>query len=462
MERNVILIILDTVRKDYFDKFAERIQYNSQTSFEQCRAAASWSTPSHASILTGQLLHQHGVHSGNQSFDNIGVDETFLRQLLDYNKLCITDHGLLQPDYGFNKFFDRHRTTGWEQIVNNADLDAGVEKYLIALKETLASGDPFTMYKNVERALWNDFEDLMFKLPVNGPPDQGAAELSRIAKEEAEQAKEPFFIFMNFMDAHTKHRVHKNLDHSLHSAPENWSSESHYVWESDEFEESYINHYRDLYGASIDYLDRIVVELYEHISKATENETTVLITADHGHNLGYSYDDNLLGHMASMTESVLHVPLSIINPPEGFPKSVDKYFSQLNLGELITRIAENKSEVDDLTGGPIVAEHEGLVGYREKKNEFPGTDEEFEYWNRMMRVQYNEETKFIWDILGDLQEYKLMFDDPCYQELIEDRSGNLDDESEFFDVGMEEYRQQLKTRTVDDAVMEDLEDLGYV
>jgi arylsulfatase A-like enzyme len=341
-------------------------------------------------------------------------------------------------------------------------MDAGVEKYLIALKETLASGDPFTMYKNVERALWNDLEDLMFKLPVNGPPDQGAAELSRMAKKEAEQAKEPFFIFMNFMDAHTKHRVHKNLDHSLHSAPENWSSESHYVWESDEFEESYINHYRDLYGASIDYLDRIVVELYEHISNVTETETTVLITADHGHNLGYSYDDNLLGHMASMTESVLHVPLSIINPPEGFPESVDKYFSQLNLGELITRIAQNKSEVDDLTGGPIVAEHEGLVGYREKKNKFPGTDEEFEYWNRMMRVQYDDEMKFIWDTLSNIQKYNLMFGDPCYQELIEERSGNLDDESEFFDVGMEEYRRQLKTRSVDDAVMEDLEDLGYL
>ncbi|WP_158294487.1 MULTISPECIES: sulfatase-like hydrolase/transferase [Halorubrum] len=462
MERNVILIILDTVRKDYFDKFAERIQDKSQTSFEQCRAAASWSTPSHASILTGQLLHQHGVHSGNQSFDEIDVGETFLNQLSDHDKLCLTDHGLLQPDYGFDKFFDRHRTTGWEHIVNNADLDAGVEKYLIALKETLASGDPFTMYKNVERALWNDLEDLMFKLPVSGPPDQGAAELSRIAKEETGQAEEPFFIFMNFMDAHTKHRVHKNLDHSLHSAPDDWSSESHYVWESDEFEESYVDHYRDLYGASIDYLDRIVVDLYEYVSKETDTETTVLITADHGHNLGYPYDEDLLGHMGSMTESVLHVPLSIINPPEGFPKKVDNYFSQLELGELIVQIANNESRVDNLTGSPIVAEHEGLVGYREKENNFPGTDEEFEYWNRMMRAHYDNRTKYIWDILGNIQKYKLMFDDPCYQELVEERSGNLDDESEFFNVGMEEYRRQLKTRTVDNAVMEDLEDLGYL
>jgi len=462
MRRNVILIILDTVRKDYFDKFAERIQNESSTSFEQCRAAATWSTPSHASILTGQLLHQHGVHSGSQSFDSIDMNETFLHKLSDYEKVCLTDHGLLQPTYGFNKFFDQHRTTGWERIVNKADLEAGVEKYLIALKETLSSGDPYTVYKNVERALWNDLENLMFKLPVDGPPDQGAAELSRIAKKETGRSTEPFFFFMNFMDAHTRHRVHKHLDHSLHSAPDDWHSESHYVWESDEFDESYMDHYRDLYGASIEYLDRIVVDLYNHVRNTTDNETTVVITADHGHNLGYSHDDNLLGHMGSVSESVLHIPLCIINPPDGFPEKVSEYISHLDIGELIVRIAEDESNVSDLTGSPIVAEHEGLVGYREKRDEFPGTDEEFEYWNRMMRVKYDDETKVVWDSLGNMHEYGLDLHNPCHQELVEERPGRLDDEREFFDVEMEEYRRQLNTRTVDDSIREDLESLGYL
>jgi len=462
MGRNVILIILDTVRKDYFDKFAKRIQHKSSTSFEQCRAAATWSTPSHASILTGQLLHQHGVHSGDQSYESIDVNDTFLHQLSDYTKLCLTDHGLLQPTYGFDKFFDRHMTTGWERIVNEADLEGGVEKYLIALKETLSSGDPYTMYKNVERALWHNAEDLMFKLPIEGPPDKGAGELNRIAKKEAGRSEEPFFMFMNFMDAHTRHRVHKNLDHSLHSTPDEWSSDSHYVWESDEFDESYLGHYRDLYGASIEYLDRLVVELYEHISEGTDRETSVVITADHGHNLGYSYDDNLLGHMGSASESVLHVPLSIINPPEGFPEEVNEYISHLQLGELINRLAENDAEVDDLVGGPIVAEHEGLVGYREKRDHFPGADEEFEHWNRMMRVKYDNDTKVIWDSLGNIEEYRLDFDNPCYQELVEKRTGKPDEEGDFFDVEMEDYRREFTRETVDESVKGDLEDLGYL
>jgi arylsulfatase A-like enzyme len=462
MQRNVVLIILDTVRKDYFDEFAERMSAKAQTTFEQCRAAASWSTPSHASMLTGQLLHQHGVHSGNQSFDNLGIDETFLYQLSDYYKICLTDHGLLQPSYGFDKFFDRHRTTGWERIVNNTDLDAGFQKYWVALRETLASGEFFTMYNNIERALWNDLENLMFQLPVDGPPDQGAAELSRIAKKEIEEIREPFFGLMNFMDAHTKHKVHKNLDHSLHSAPNHWSSESHYVWESDAFEESYKKHYRDLYGSSIDYLDRIVEELNGHIDEVTDYETTVVVTADHGHNLGYPADDGLLGHMSSVTESVLHVPLVILNPPGGFPNVVNKYFSHLELGELIIRIAKDRHDIDDLGRGPIVAEHEGLVGSSHKKDEFPGTGEEFEYWNRYMRVKYENGQKFVWNNLSEIQKYNIKRAEPCFQELAGERSGNLDDQSEFFDIGMEEYRRRCQTRTVDRDVIGDLKNLGYL
>jgi hypothetical protein len=166
--------------------------------------------------------------------------------------------------------------------------------------------------------------------------------------------------------------------------------------------------------------------------------------------------------MGSVSESVLHIPLCIINPPDGFPEKVSEYISHLDLGELIVRIAEDESNVSDLTGSPIVAEHEGLVGYREKRDEFPGTDEEFEYWNRMMRVKYDDETKVVWDSLGNMHEYGLDLHNPCHQELVEERPGRLDDEREFFDVEMEEYRRQLNTRTVDDSIREDLVSLGYL
>jgi predicted AlkP superfamily pyrophosphatase or phosphodiesterase len=71
MPRNVILLVLDTVRKDYFDEYASQIQSLSDVSFSQCRTASSCSVPSHASILTGELPHEHGQHSTNVDYTQI-------------------------------------------------------------------------------------------------------------------------------------------------------------------------------------------------------------------------------------------------------------------------------------------------------------------------------------------------------------------------------------------------------
>ena len=65
MTRNVVLVCLDTVRKDYFDEYATRLQKLCDVSFEQCRAASSCSVRSHASFMTGELPYRHGIDSYN-------------------------------------------------------------------------------------------------------------------------------------------------------------------------------------------------------------------------------------------------------------------------------------------------------------------------------------------------------------------------------------------------------------
>lgn len=462
MNRNIALIILDTVRKDYFDEYASRLEAKSNSSFEQCRATASWSTPSHASILTGDLLHKHGIHDGNQSYDKIDFEETFIYELTGYNNLCITDHGLLQPKYSFDKFFDIHKTTGWRRIENTIDLDSGLQKYIEFLRQNLEYGGVYTKLKNIERALWKKYPNIMLQIPKIERPDHGASELTRIAKNEINDSSEPFFLFMNYMDAHTIYRANKHLNPDLYSVSDEWENESHYVWESSEFDDEYLNNYRDLYGASIDYLDRKVIELITYIQNTTERETTFLITADHGHNLGYPCEDNLIGHSASTSEGVLHVPLTIINAPDSFPTEINDYFSHLNLGELISRLSQNNTTVSDLTGSPIFAEHEGLVGNQEKINQFPGTNSEFNYWNRMIRVKYENNQKLELDSQGNIREYKLNPSRPCFQELIEQTSDLLHFSEEVFNIDINEYKRRMGSNVIDDKIKEDLHDLGYI
>ncbi|WP_435099424.1 sulfatase-like hydrolase/transferase [Halorubrum sp. N11] len=465
MDRNVALIILDTVNKNYFDRYAPRLQSRSDCTFDQCKVTSSWSTPSHASILTGELLHKHGVQSNSQSFDNVDPGDTFLGDLSDYHRICTTYHNLLQPRYSFDKFFDIHRSTGWRRVSDNVEFGNGINSYVRFLSELLRSGSPYTFAKNVERGFWSIFEDKLLDFPYTKRPDAGASEITRITKKETDRGPEPFCLVMNYVDAHSPYRVNKHLDPDLYSAPETWEDQEFEVWEMEdnpEIDEKYTKNYRDLYGASIDYLDRRVSTLIDHIRQSSDRETTILITADHGHNLGHADENYLFSHGSSMSEGVVHVPLEIVNPPSGFRENVPDFFSQLDLRELIVRIAKGRSDIDDLTGRPVVAEHEGMASPATKFDKFPGNEKEFEYWNRMIRVLYEGDVKYEWDSLGEVKKFRIDSDRPCRQELIETGCEIPEAAEELFDVGIEEHKETVGMGELDPDVAKDLKDLGYL
>jgi len=85
--RNVVLLCLDTVRKDYYDEYAPPLRAQADTMLKRCYASSGWSMPSHASIFTGQLPHVHGISPRETfSFGSLTPADTFLRELPD--RLC--------------------------------------------------------------------------------------------------------------------------------------------------------------------------------------------------------------------------------------------------------------------------------------------------------------------------------------------------------------------------------------
>lgn len=465
MVRNIVLIILDTVRKDYFDNYASRIQTRSGCSFDQCKASSSWSTPSHASLLTGELLHKHGVHLNNKSFGNLELENTFLGDLSDYHRVCATYHNLLQPRYSFDKFFDVHRSTGWRRILDSVQFDNGINTYMSFFLELLRSDSLYKFAMNVERGLWNVFEDKLLNFPYTKRPDAGASEITRIAMKEIGRGPEPFCLVMNYVDAHRPYRVNRHLDPNLISAPETWEDQDYQVWEmqnNPEIDEDYEKNYRDLYAASVEYLDRRVSFIIDQIRQSSDLETTILITADHGHNLGHADENHLFGHSSSMSEGVLHVPLEIVNPPSGFPRNVSGLFTQLDLRKLIARIAKGQSEINDITGRSVVAEHEGMASPATKFDKFPGEQKEFEYWNRKIRVFYEDEVKFEWDSTGEVKKYRINPDRPCRQELIETGCEIPEAAKELFEFGIDCFEERTGMKRLEPDVEKDLKELGYL
>lgn len=220
--------------------------------------------------------------------------------------------------------------------------------------------------------------------------------------------------------------------------------------------DEYLVKLRELYGASIEYLDREVSELISGILDSVPN-TTIVVTADHGDNLGYDYEDELLRHRSSLSEGLLHVPLYIINAPSDWEASGEGYFSHLDLGDLLVNLAEERPR--DLFRDEIAAELVGLA-------QCPDPPKDTECWKRAIRCVYRNQKKYVWDSLGERSVYALDPDRPCWQTPLAEEFDPTELESKWFDRPIEEFKRSAQseqtTHDVDKATRDRLEKLGYM
>ena len=472
MTRNVVLLCLDTVRKDYFDEYANRLQARSDVSFEQCRAASSCSVPSHASFMTGELPHQHGIDSYNSDYSSLGREDTFLAELPEYDALGVSANAFAGSPFGFDEMFDEFTDVSWtrrfpqgmdaEEYATKTDAE-GLSFYIEFLKTALAH--EHTLQTIANAALAQLDISLFSRLPLPKLLDDGASAVLQEAERLVDQNGSPFFLFINLMDAHVPHHNIWGYDQSIHSVPNTWSS----ITELDEWRvmldgvDSYredVEYFRQLYAASIDYLDRKVAAFIDRIQEVTADETTFVITADHGENLGFREDGGLFEHKSSLTEGLLHVPMSIVNPPAGYASHESAYMSQLELGMLIGGLA--RGETPDVFGDRIAAERIGTTIYGVEMAE-----EERRYWGRMLRCVYEDNSKIVWDSLGDATKYEIASHQPCWQKPHRKDVSPPSWVDDFFEEDITTYKQHVDTSGrfkdgLDDFTRDRLEDLGYL
>lgn len=406
MPRNVVLLVLDCVRKDYFDECMPRLERRSDTSFEQCRAPSSWSIPSHASFLTGELPSQHGVHAYNQDFGDLRSQETFLGDLGNHTSIAVSSNHFAGPRFGFDSLFDEfvsvpiHSRFSDVVDVNSFLRQRDVEgeaSYLNYLKKALAHQRPV---KSLLNGIAFKLGDATEGRPIPRPFDYGTKALCSELRRQLSNADAPVFLFANLMEAHEPYEFSVAYPDSLLSAPTAWSSKEIDQFELNNADQSalykdYLENYRRCYRASLEYLDRNVASLLDDIADLDGN-TTVIVTADHGQNLGLSEDDHLIGHVGSLSEGLLHVPLEMVNPPSGFPDQIGDLTTLLDLPTLITGIANG--ETPSISREVVTAERIGQP---------LGKPENFEFWNRMLRCAYRDNVKYCWDSLGTKEEYGL-------------------------------------------------------
>ena len=466
--RNIVLVCLDAVRKDFFHEYAGRLRDRADVKYAQARAVSGWSVPSHASMFTGTLPHKHGIHTFDRDFSGLKREETFLGDLPEYEALGASANVYASDAFGFDGLFDAYRSVSpdrrfpegldAERWGQEAD-ETGLARYLAFLRSALGHEHPMS---SVVNGVLVEIDGWLADAPFEKPLDDGASIVAREARQLVSAAPEPFVLFTNFMDVHGPLTPVRAYDSSLYDASPSWSSRAFdgravEYGAIDEIRED-IEHHRDLYAAATEYLDRVVDDLVDWLHANTNKETTVVVTADHGENLGYEADRRLFAHRSGLTEGLLHVPLLVLNPPEGIEQVVNDYVSHLRLGELLTGLSTGT--VPDVTDDVIPAER---IGFNVPVNPdaTPLRDED-----RTIRVVYEGEEKYQWDSLGNRCHYRLNRDRPSWQQPDTEDADIADYESTLFGVPIKEYRQRVetsadRTASVSDSIEQRLADLGY-
>jgi len=469
MDRNVVLIVLDSVRKDYFDRYASELQRRGNLAFEQARAASSWSTPSHASMFVGGLPHQYGIHTYQRSFSGLSRDDTFLGRLDDHRSIGISSNFYIGSSHGFNGPFDEfvditpriRYPDSWETFPSD-----GLSRYPKVVLRSIQSDKTKEYLSNaVSSVLRSRFDGV----PLPSPYDDGAVPTVRVAKRRAETTSEPFFMFVNFMDVHQPLSPHLGLDNSRHSVKHSWSSTEEFYrakWDINarnriDDHETFLSNYRALYGAAVEYVDRKASALVDAVQRSSDRPTTFVITADHGENLGFEGDDYRFEHTDSLSEALLHVPLCVINAPLENDRTIDSYVSQARMGELITGMAVD--EVPDVTDESIAAEVLGLS---------PGSstlsDAERREMDRTIRAAYRGADKVLWDTHGKSAEYRIDLAVASSQEHLDDGVDVPSWATGLFDEDIESARSaaieagERSTSDIDARAERRLQELGYL
>jgi len=292
--KNVLLIIVDTLRADHLSIYG----YDRPTDpnlaqiakqgvvFDNTIAPSSWTLPSHASMLTGLLPHQHHVDgsASNMGFDYPTLAEAFHNQ------------GYRTAAFSANTFlFNRRRAFGRGFLHFEYDF------------QSWGSDFAQTYYGSLIEKLLDHLRlkrDLMGRL--------SAADINRHALRWIEADQKPFFVVINYYDVHDPYLppepyIHRYTDvkNPGGRVSDAWSWFEHLT-------PAQVQAAMDAYDGAINYVD---VELAALISdlKAhhlTDN-TLVVITSDHGESFN---EHGFMNHGNALYRELIHVPLILWQP----------------------------------------------------------------------------------------------------------------------------------------------------
>jgi arylsulfatase A-like enzyme len=352
---NVVLIVLDTARADVFEPYGASAgsspaiaQLASRgTAFRDAIAPCCWTMPSHAAMFTGLLPRTIGLaHPPGD-----GLHST--RPVMEANR------PRLLPEVLRSSGFATSAVSANPWISPASGFDTGFDQF-VEVRSGRAHDGPDT---------WRGKGRVWLEAAL-ARADDGAAEADDvIARWLAGAPAQPFFWFVNLIECHSPYLPPRpytdlSLTERIRAARAN---QRHLtlgeIWRVSaggwDLPDAVVERMRYLYQRSIRQLDDWVARLLARLDGAgLLDDTLVIVTSDHGENLG---EGQLIGHCFSLDNRLIKVPLVMAGPGCASDGGVISLTSIPALIAGAVGMAEHPWEEATQPDGVAVAQYDELV-----------------------------------------------------------------------------------------------------
>ncbi len=284
---NVILISVDTLRADHLSCYG----YSRETSprldafaqqaarFANAFSQASWTLPSHMSLMTSQYPHVHGIEEGDHALPE---GAPTLAQVL-------SDHGYYTAAF-----------ISWIYVTSKFGFDRGFDEFTELLPPP----------EHVDSTTSAAFK---------------AEQVTDRAIEWLRQERStPFFLFVHYFDPHINYEPPPPFDQMFDTGYEG-PAQGTFGWLSQyikglhhrpkRIDPADLDHVTALYDGEIRYTDIHLGRLFDAIETHVGlDNCLVVFTSDHGEE--FDEHGSMEGHQWTLYDEVIHVPL-IVRLPGG-------------------------------------------------------------------------------------------------------------------------------------------------
>jgi len=375
----IAVIVLDTLRKDRFDKFFDWIP---GCYFDAAYSTANWTAPAHASIFTGLYPREVGVSARSRSLTcpEQSIVETLSNK--GYDTIAYSANHNASAENNFDRGFDdftgpsallnpNDHVLDFEQFLSNNNKE-GVSLYWEAVRECIFG--KYDTYQSLKCGLGKAIGNKALQKNID---DDGA---SVIASEITDRNwDEDTFFFANLMEAHTPYDPPE---------PYNRVGEAVEVTVADTFSGvDDKDRIQKAYDGAAEYLSEIYKDIFDELST---NFDYIITLSDHGELLG---EHGYWNHTYGLYPEVTHVPLVITNTDEENDQYIETPVSLLDVYQTIRDIAgldqqrrgQSLIDIDSLEPTDRFAEYRGLISIAKERLLNTGyTDSEVQEYQKPM------------------------------------------------------------------------------